>query len=531
MSKRVLQVLMIMVISCSLFFTAACSAEQKNGDGADKDGSKYNTIEELTEAHARVGVMTGSVYSGDMEAYIPGVETKQYNSISDLVEALNKGKIDAILDDDTDMRYISREVGGLRMFDEYVREIQYGYVFPKTHDGKKLRKEVNGFIDEIRKDGTLDRIEENWLGESGEGELNFEYEDLPDENGTIRFVTDPTLPPMTFVRDNRVVGYDVELIARFCKQKGYGLQIVQMSFDSILAAVKGEKCDIAGSGISITPERKDSVLFSEPYYEGGGAVVVKGGDNAYGGSFLSRIKDSFYKTFALENRYRLFLAGIGITLLIALLAIIIGSLLGFLLYLAGRRGSRVVGAVASVLVWIVKWMPMVVLLMIFYYVVFGEADISGVVVAVIVFSITFTGTAYSILRDSVSLIDRGQFEAAYALGYTDRQTFFKIILPQAAQHFMPVYKDAIVSLIKETAIVGYVAVMDLTKVGDIVRSNTYEAFFPLIAVAVIYFLIAVGIAFIVGRIQLHTLPLRRNKEEILKGVRTDDRTDPSQKSI
>ena len=122
----------------------------------------------------------------------------------------------------------------------------------------------------------------------------------------------------------------------------------------------------------------------------------------------------------------------------------------------------------------------------------------------------------------VGAVEPGQYEAACALGYTNRRTFFKIILPQALPHIMPSYKGEIIGLIKATSIVGYIAVQDLTKMGDIVRSRTYEAFFPLIAITVIYFLLEGLLGFLVSRLSFNINPKRRKPEKILKGVKTDD---------
>ena len=126
------------------------------------------------------------------------------------------------------------------------------------------------------------------------------------------------------------------------------------------------------------------------------------------------------------------------------------------------------------------------------------------------------------LKMGVGTIDRGQYEAAYALGHTNRHTFFKIILPQAIPHVLPAYQGEIVGLIKATAIVGYIAVQDLTKMGDIVRSRTYEAFFPLIAITVIYFVLEGLLGFAVSRIRISLDPKKRKPETILKGVNTHD---------
>lgn len=156
--------------------------------------------------------------------------------------------------------------------------------------------------------------------------------------------------------------------------------------------------------------------------------------------------------------------------------------------------------------------------MILFYVFFGKSDISSLLVAIIGFSLTFGSFVYGHLTLCVEGIDRGQTEAAYALGYTRSQAFFRIILPQAMKTFLPTYTGEVVGLIKATSVVGYIAVNDLTKMGDIIRSNTYEAMFPLLAVAAIYFLITWGAAALLGRVQQRLDHHRRKNESILKGV-------------
>ena len=111
-------------------------------------------------------------------------------------------------------------------------------------------------------------------------------------------------------------------------------------------------------------------------------------------------------------------------------------------------------------------------------------------------------------------VDRGQTEAAYALGYGRNRTFFRIVLPQAMKMFAPAYSAEIVSLVKATSVVGYIAVNDLTKVGDIIRSNTYEAFFPLIVVAIIYFLITCGITAVLDLLRRKTDPRKRTRKNL-----------------
>ena len=141
---------------------------------------------------------------------------------------------------------------------------------------------------------------------------------------------------------------------------------------------------------------------------------------------------------------------------------------------------------------------------------------------VVGFTLVFGAAMYGMLRAGVGAIPKGQTEAAYALGYGNTRAFFRVILPQAVPHFLPAYKGEITALIKATAVVGYIAVQDLTKMGDIVRGRTYEAFFPLIAVAVIYFILAAALTYLVNRLEILINPRRRRKEDILKGVKADD---------
>ena len=238
--------------------------------------------------------------------------------------------------------------------------------------------------------------------------------------------------------------------------------------------------------------------------------------------FMESLSDSFNKTFLREDRWRLFLTGVQNTLIITMLSILFGTALGFAVYMLCRNGNPVANGITRFCTWLVQGMPMVVLLMILYYVIFGSVAISGILVAVIGFTLTFGASVFGLLKMGVGAVDNGQYEAACALGYSDRRTFFKIILPQALPHVLPAYRGEIVGLIKATAIVGYIAVQDLTKMGDIVRSRTYEAFFPLIAVTVIYFVLEGLIGFLVSRIGVNFNPKRRKPAEILKGVRTDD---------
>ena len=193
---------------------------------------------------------------------------------------------------------------------------------------------------------------------------------------------------------------------------------------------------------------------------------------------------------------------------------------------SGKRSSRaqksaLTKGIARIYAMIIAGTPTLVVLMILFYLVFTSPNASGVVVAIIGFILTFGSFVYDNLELTVSGVDNGQLEAAYALGYSRNQTFFRIILPQAMRMFVPSYSSEIVALVKSTSVVGYIAVNDLTKMGDIIRGNTYEAFFPLIATAVIYFLLTWALSLLLKLIKLRFEPKRRSKETVLKGVKAE----------
>jgi polar amino acid transport system substrate-binding protein len=133
--------------------------------------------------------------------------------------------------------------------------------------------------------------------------------------------------------------------------------------------------------------------------------------------------------------------------------------------------------------------PELVLLLIMFYVVFAKSGIPPDLIAVVTFALLFASEASDIYNTSLSAVPHGQTEAGLALGFTRLQTFFNIVMPQALRHGLPLYKGLCVSLMKGTSIVGYIAIHDLTRAGDIIRSRTFDAFVPLLVVTVIYFLL------------------------------------------
>ena len=206
-------------------------------------------------------------------------------------------------------------------------------------------------------------------------------------------------------------------------------------------------------------------------------------------NILKDISKSFDRTLIQEERYVLILKGLGNTLLISFLSIVIGTILGFLLFLLQRTKFKILYMISNILIRFLQGVPITVLLLIFYFGIFATIDINPILVSVIAFSIYFSAYIAEIFKGANSSINKNQINSAYSLGFNKVQTLKYIIIPQVLSYIIPVYKNESVSLIKLTSIAGYISVMELTKASDIIRNRTYEAFFPLIFTALIYFII------------------------------------------
>ena len=214
-------------------------------------------------------------------------------------------------------------------------------------------------------------------------------------------------------------------------------------------------------------------------------------------SYLYRIVNSFTNNLLVEQRYRMILEGLQVTLLITLCSVILGTLLGGLVCWARMSRHAWLQRLAKIYIDLMRGTPVLVLLMLMYYVFMAPLGTTGVVVAIVTFGLNTSAYIGEMLRSGIESIDKGQREAGLALGYTPRQVFMRIILPQVVRKIMPVYLGEVISLLKGTSIVGYIAVMDMTRASDLIRSRTFDAFFPLIVTAAIYFLVAwlIGLLF------------------------------------
>ena len=486
------------------------------GPQEDASGEAYKDFD-----GKRAGIRTGSSFEPITFEYFANSEYSYFDSDSDLITAINTNKIDFFLTDEPVAAMEHIQQSSVDYLHEPIMDDDYHFGFQKdTERSELLQSQFNEFLAKYKSEGKLDELKYKWI-EAEESKKVIDVGELTGENGNLIVAVLPDNMPFSYTANNQLVGYAVELTLEFAKEYGYTVTFEQANISACLAGLASGKYDMNANSLSYTEERAKSIDFSDVIYEGGVVLVARSSDlNATGGSaekasFFASIAESFSKNFITEARYQLILQGIGTTGIITVLSVIIGSILAFFICLFRRTDSILAVKIANFYVKLLQGTPMVVLLMILYYVVFGKSSINAIWVAVIGFSLNFAAYTSEILRSGIESIDGGQREAALALGYSENQAFFKFIFPQASVRQIPVYRGEIISLLKNTSIVGYIAIQDLTKMSDIIRSRTYEAFFPLIATAIIYFILAWIIALILNLI-LKKIDPRAKKAKFAK---------------
>ena len=474
------------------YFTNSQVMLVKKGGLSAGHSAKLKSVADL--ADKRIGVLLGTVHDTYALKTYPAARILQYSNPSDLILAVKSDKIDAALYGTEQLLEILRTDGELGLLGEKLFTLPMGMGFNKNNVA--LRGEFNEFLKHIKESGDYADMLSRWI-EKGDTHM-------PETRATktkgvlvVGIVSDKGLPFAT-VKDNKLLGMDIELVERFAAQIGKEPKFMDMEFGSLIAAVSTNKIDMIASTLLITEERQKQIGFSDSYYALGASVfALKANIAAFEAaapgtsrhlSFLDSVSNSFKVNIIQEKRYLLILDGLKTTIVIAVLATLFGSLLGALVCYMRMSRNPALNLPAKVYISILRGIPVLVLLMLIFYVVFASINVNPLLAAVIAFGMNFAAYVAEIFRTGIEGVDKGQSEAGISMGFTKGSTFLHIVLPQTARRILPIYKGEFISLVKMTSIVGYIAVQDLTKASDIIRSRTFDAFFPLIMVAILYFL-------------------------------------------
>jgi polar amino acid transport system substrate-binding protein len=246
---------------------------------------------------------------------------------------------------------------------------------------------------------------------------------------------------MGFVSNNEIIGLDPELIERIAFKLGRPVKYYDMKFNALIAALESGKADVIISNMTMTEERRKRVEFSHGYFLNPQVMLTAKPPGeataaaAAGGSWLSRIKESFANNIIREKRYLLIWNGLKATLFLAICSALLGTLLGALVCLMRMSKNRGLKAAAKVYIDLLRGIPQVVLLMLMFYVVFAPLNINGITVAIITFAMNFAAYVSEMFRTSIESVKRGQTEAGIAMGFGRIGTFVHIVCPGRAEGF------------------------------------------------------------------------------------------------
>ena len=461
------------------------------------------TLNDLDHPGIRIAGLTGSELAEFPARIYPDAEIISYNSFTDMFMALENGKVDASSAYYNQLDLVAENYTDLAFIGTPLITVSSGFATAKTEAGEELLDEFNAFMEEITANGEYRRISEKWNSMTQEGDQHLEY-DLTGKNGTIRVCTTGEWFPMSFFSGNELTGMFVEIVKSFCAQRGYNPVFECCAYSAEIAGLNSGTYDLMADTVYITEERLTEINITRPILKSNMFMVVKSAPRTQEvsrfGAFIDRIRTGFNNNFIRDGRWKMILSGLGVTLLMAFLSALFGTLLGALICRMRMSRHPLPAAFARLYVRLIQGIPILVLLMLLYYLIFS--DFPAVNVCILGFSLDFAAYASEIFRSGIESVPPGQARAARALGFTPVRGFVRVVLPQALRQILPVYSGQLISLVKMTSIAGYISVLELTKVSDIIRSRTFDAFFPLITSALIYFLLSwllIGLMKLAGR--------------------------------
>ena len=489
------------IIAFMLLLTVVITGISACSNDNSKAGKEVKNAGDLSGA--KIGVQlgtTGDISVSDYEKDGSGTKVERYNKGADAIQALKLGKIDCVVIDEQPALEFVKQNTGLKILDDEFTKEDYALCIGK--DNPELLENVNTALEKLQSDGTIDSIINNYIGSDSQiGKTPYEKKDVERKNGTLKIGTNAEFPPYEYYEDNQITGIDIDIMQAVCDELGMDMQVEDMAFDSIIAAITSGKVDVGASGFTVTEDRKKNINFTDSYITTKQDIIVK--DKSSGSKI--GLNEKLYDNFVKVSRYMYIVKGLGNTVVITLFAVMLGIILGFLIAVVRTSHDRnggltILNGLCQAYLTIIRGTPVMIQLLIIYYVILASVT-NKILVAAIAFGLNSAAYVAEIVRSGIMSVEIGQFEAGRSLGLNYKQTMTSIILPQAVKNILPALLNEVISLLKETSISGYIGLMDLTKGGDIIRSNTYEAFLPLIAVAIIYLVIVMILSRCVSRLE------------------------------
>lgn len=453
-----------------------------------------------------MAVVEGSVQAEYAERHLRdrGVNLVYYPGFTDGMIAVRQGRADVLFANllmTFNDAFKDQHLKVCKEVDEIVAGIGYG--IKKGNDG--LRSELNVFLDSLIAAGALKEKEDRWLSDpDADPHKHLRINPAPanptEEGRLLKVGVSGSLPPATMLLDNKWTGFEIEILQEFAATRGYQLQIQVYDLHNLIPALSSGAIDLVASTLIINEERQQKIDFSVVTFSLKTALISKDPDYTGSTSLWQSIKKSAYASLIKDSRWKLILNGLLITVIITLCSLIFGSILGGVVcsFRMSRRKWKVL--LAKGYIYIMRNTPILVFLMIMFYVVLAHSGLSAPAVAIIAFSMNSAAFIAEIYRSGIQSVSKGQTEAGRAMGCSAFKTFLYIVAPQAAKTAMPVFISECITLLKGTSVVGYISIIDITKASDLIRSTSFEAFFPLLTITLLYFILATLLTYILNAV-------------------------------
>ena len=452
----------------------------------------------------RVGVLPFTFAASQLDEKLPDAVPFYASQERDLFYLLGTEKIDAFIIGEPQAREYLPNYPQFTQIPEYITRVDYAFFFPAAR--RDLSEAFSRQIRAMKKNGTLKYLQNKWLSPRNlHAELPQATQDTP--NGVLRMGVVIGREPFSYLRNEKLVGYDLETAWRAAEAMGFQVEFVRLDPDDFEQALTDGRVHFGASDVSAGLTSSGKLVYADPHYNGGLVAVVPDKNRAHRVhmALVPRIKFflkdqafSLHRSLWKDDHMRKILGGFKNTLVIAVSAVFFGALLGIPLCMCRQSKRRYISIPANIVCALIYNIPILILLMGLYYVVFLRFRLSPLAAAITIFILRFTASSCRLYMTTLEHIGGVQIDAARAL-CLGRFTFFRrVILPQAAAFLAKPFREEIIRLIELTTVVGYISVWDLTKEVDWIRGRTYESFFPIAFATILYFLLSLSLIAVIS---------------------------------
>ena len=448
----------------------------------------------------RIGAMYGTIFDGMISEKVRGIPVYYYDYDLAVVD-FSTGRINGFMMFESIARIMSvLSENPIEIYELYPKELFTAHT-SAISSNPEIINSFNRFIENITNDETIIDIQYRWIGNPQSG--FYELPEIPEreENGILRLVTTGKTRPFSFYnRDGELVGFGIEIAKRYAASMGMGLEVILMSLNEITDFIGSGKADIGIDVFHSNYITEGNLLFSDPIYEDNAVIISllfhQDEKENQLSAILSWFKEGIKTNFIIDNRWKLLLEGFRITVMVAMISQILGTLLGFLIAYLMSLKNVFLRSIGNIYYEFINRIPIVVLLLLTFYVIFARTSFSNIQIAILVFTMLSSVEVVKVLKKSFAKVYEGEKEAARSLGFSVYKTYIKIVYPQVLHHAIADYTRGFIYLLKTTAILGYIAIMDLTRAAELIRSRTFDPFFPLVFATLIYFILISILIFI-----------------------------------